>query len=314
MSTPLNKTNRTNRFIEGIALQLLENHFNGDRNLLPAVTKMLLHDGILSALHNAGILKRIVFHGGTAMQRIYGNIRISEDLDFTCRQKPTDMASFVSLTEHLEEVVRDILRSNYGVADENITIHSPRYRPVTGDDDIFGTRTWRISVETHYHLCQQVIKIDVDGRAAMTCVEKLFIPLALPLQIPPMNILVESEAELLVNKMLALTTRGRLQMRDIFDLEFLAGTLHVRLDEVLLAAKCAARPAMTVAQREQATERITQLQAADAVLRGRFMEELGRFLPRPARDILSDGVVTGMCHRAAQGIERCLGCLAVAEG
>src|ERR1700712_6019885 len=51
-----------------------------DQNLM----KEAIHLHLLSALSDAGILRHVVFQGGTALRLCYGGERYSEDLDFVC--------------------------------------------------------------------------------------------------------------------------------------------------------------------------------------------------------------------------------------
>src|SRR5215468_10599575 len=46
--------------------------------------KEAIHLHLLSALSEAGILRHVVFQGGTALRLCYGGERYSEDLDFVC--------------------------------------------------------------------------------------------------------------------------------------------------------------------------------------------------------------------------------------
>ena len=48
----------------------------------PVVEKELLHYDIFHALDSEGLLKNIVFQGGTALRLCRGSARFSEDLDF----------------------------------------------------------------------------------------------------------------------------------------------------------------------------------------------------------------------------------------
>ena len=51
-----------------------------DQNLV----KEAIHLHLLSAMSDAGILRHVVFQGGTALRLCYGGDRYSEDLDFVC--------------------------------------------------------------------------------------------------------------------------------------------------------------------------------------------------------------------------------------
>ncbi len=51
-------------------------------HLRPVVEKELLHYDVLFCLSEAGLLKSLVFQGGTSLRLCYGANRFSEDLDF----------------------------------------------------------------------------------------------------------------------------------------------------------------------------------------------------------------------------------------
>jgi hypothetical protein len=51
-------------------------------NMRPVVEKELLHYEIFSALDEAGLLKNLVFQGGTSLRLCRGSDRFSEDLGF----------------------------------------------------------------------------------------------------------------------------------------------------------------------------------------------------------------------------------------
>src|SRR5262245_21098844 len=48
------------------------------------LVKEAIHLHLLSALSEAGILRHVVFQGGTALRLCYDGERYSEDLDFVC--------------------------------------------------------------------------------------------------------------------------------------------------------------------------------------------------------------------------------------
>ncbi|MGE0037373.1 MAG: nucleotidyl transferase AbiEii/AbiGii toxin family protein, partial [Xanthobacteraceae bacterium] len=48
---------------------------------------------LLSALSEAGVLRHVVFQGGTALRLCYGGERYSEDLDFVCGKAAVVTAS-----------------------------------------------------------------------------------------------------------------------------------------------------------------------------------------------------------------------------
>ena len=82
----------------------------GLQNCLPVVEKELLHVEILRAMHEAGLLRNLVFKGGTCLRLCYGADRFSEDLDFGGGEafKPALLAD-------IEEVLRSRIAESYGL-------------------------------------------------------------------------------------------------------------------------------------------------------------------------------------------------------
>src|SRR5712672_2199737 len=55
-----------------------------DAEMEQNLVKEAIHLHLLSAMSDAGILRHVVFQGGTALRLCYGGERYSEDLDFVC--------------------------------------------------------------------------------------------------------------------------------------------------------------------------------------------------------------------------------------
>ena len=76
----------------------------------PVVQKELLHIEILGGMHEAGLLRNLVFKGGTCLRLCYGSQRFSEDLDFS------GGAAFApSLLNDVEQVLRRRIGRTYGL-------------------------------------------------------------------------------------------------------------------------------------------------------------------------------------------------------
>src|SRR5271169_4075940 len=73
-----------------------------EQNLL----KEAIHLHLLSALSDAGILRYVVFQGGTALRLCYGGERYSEDLDFVCGKS----GSYLDKIE-FDRLIRDALET-----------------------------------------------------------------------------------------------------------------------------------------------------------------------------------------------------------
>src|SRR6202795_569353 len=75
--------------------------------------KEAIHLHLLSALSDAGVLRHVVFQGGTALRLCYGGERYSEDLDFVCGKA----GSYVDEHE-FERLIRDPLEAAETFLDE----------------------------------------------------------------------------------------------------------------------------------------------------------------------------------------------------
>src|SRR6266853_2869562 len=70
------------------------------------LVKEAIHLHLLSALSDAGVLRHVVFQGGTALRLCYGGERYSEDLGFVCGKA----GSYVDKIE-FDRRVRDALET-----------------------------------------------------------------------------------------------------------------------------------------------------------------------------------------------------------
>ena len=77
---------------------------------MPVVQKELLHIEILGGMHEAGLLRNLVFKGGTCLRLCYGSHRFSEDLDFSGGTAFTPI-----LLRDVEDVLRRRIGRTYGL-------------------------------------------------------------------------------------------------------------------------------------------------------------------------------------------------------
>ena len=105
--------------------------------LRPVVEKELLHYEIFSALDEEGLLKDLVFQGGTSLRLCYGSERFSEDLDFA-GGKNFSALSMVA--------VKDCIAGKIGKRfDLDITVREPRDAPFDGTVRV---DKWMVSIQT----------------------------------------------------------------------------------------------------------------------------------------------------------------------
>lgn len=120
---------------------------------LPAVEKELLHSAILTAMHDAGHLRHLMFKGGTCLRLCHGALRFSEDLDFS-GGRAFDPAWLADI----EDVLRDGIGNRYGLG---VTVSSPdnRFRKVKRWSARVVTRPSPTTVQ----MGVQRIKIEIDN-------------------------------------------------------------------------------------------------------------------------------------------------------
>ncbi len=80
--------------------------------------KEAIHLHLLSALSDAGVLRHVVFQGGTALRLCYGGERYSQDLDFVCGKAGcyVDKIEFDRLIRDALETTKKSLHRDFGLA------------------------------------------------------------------------------------------------------------------------------------------------------------------------------------------------------
>lgn len=197
------------------------------------VEKELLHYELLHILRRGGWLDKLVFQGGTSLRLFHGSPRMSEDLDFS-GGRSFSAGHMAGLATYLEESVPEQVHG--------LTVN---VKPPKGPDHSPGevsVSTWRVDIEIEprqQHMPRQRIKIDIDNTVSHTKdtrqVRKNY------RELPDYNLMVhvQSEEEILANKLVAFPTsvaiRRRPRYRDIWDMNWLRSRAPLRID--LLAAK-----------------------------------------------------------------------------
>src|SRR5467141_2998226 len=96
-----------------------------DQNLM----KEAIHLHLLSALSEAGVLRHVVFQGGTALRLCYGGERYSEDLDFVCGKAGSylDNIEFERLIQSALEATKKSLHRDFGIDPEQMVLKQPSH-------------------------------------------------------------------------------------------------------------------------------------------------------------------------------------------
>lgn len=231
-----------------------------------AVEKEILHLDVLRILADSGLLKGLVFIGGTCLRLCHGSNRLSEDLDFA------GGSGFDRHTmDGLDRVIIDGLSRKYGLS---VSVSNPTRE--VGDTD-----TWRIKIQTRPE-CRDIpaqrINLDicsVPGRDAQPEMLRDFYGVVSGS--PGLVIQAEGRAEIFTDKLVAFALRrGRIKYRDVWDIGWLRQQgVQPRLD--LLAQKLADHKCDTTAFLTAFDERVAILANPDVV--NGFRAEMRRFLP-----------------------------------
>lgn len=197
-------TNRFEAMVDSVFIENPEISFQRT-----AVEKELLHQDILRILRKTGIITNLVFMGGTCLRLCYESSRLSEDLDFSTE------------TEFSAEDVNRLSSSiSYGLSEKyslDVTVRKPEK-----DTD---TDTWIIRIITHPErsdIPSQQIHLDIchypSYRRELRRIHNYY-----PVDFGSGQLFlnVESQEEILADKLLALALRNRIKNRDIWDIEML---------------------------------------------------------------------------------------------
>jgi predicted nucleotidyltransferase component of viral defense system len=175
------------------------------------VEKELLHHDILRTLSNSNLLPSLTFIGGTCLRSCYGNIRLSEDLDFTGGNDFTRE----SLSE-MSKVLIDSINKKY---DFLVKISEPV-------KDKNNVDTWKIKIETRPdNKFSPIQRINIDI-CAVPSYEKipmmLLNPYGVDMGTSGLIIQAQSREEIYADKLLAFALRlNRIKYRDLWDIVWL---------------------------------------------------------------------------------------------
>ncbi|MCP1105437.1 nucleotidyl transferase AbiEii/AbiGii toxin family protein [Serratia nevei] len=201
--------------------QLVDDIVGSDNlaSVRPVVEKELLHYDILYALSNAGLLKSLIFQGGTSLRLCYGSNRFSEDLDFA--------GGRLFCSANMKEIKTCIERyvgSRYGL---EVTVKEPAELRREPDYVDVTVDKWQMSVTTfpeRKELPKQRIKIEIANIPAYTSEPRMLIRnySQLPDGYSDLIVQVETLNEIMADKLVSLpATTRRIRYRDVWDLAWL---------------------------------------------------------------------------------------------
>ena len=245
-----------------------------DQNLI----KEAIHLHLLSALSEAGILRHVIFQGGTALRLCYGGERYSEDLDFVCGKAGSYLkdVDFDGLVDRALEITKKTLQRDFDINTAQVMLKRPvQTEPVEGSG--VNVAAWQIVVPIGPTPSTGKSRIKVEFANVPSYDSR---PMAVGVtpglvQIQDVILNTETPHEILADKAVALTARTALKFRDVWDVWFLSNKLGATADREMVLKKFADYGTADV--EAKATARIEQFAKEDTAKA--FYVEMKRFLP-----------------------------------
>jgi predicted nucleotidyltransferase component of viral defense system len=240
--------------------------------------KEAIHLHLLSALSEAGVLRHVVFQGGTALRLCYGGERYSEDLDFVCGKAGSyvDNIEFEKLVERALETTKKTLHRDFAIKPDDILLKQPPF-PMVIRSDSAKVAAWQISVPIAplRHSPKSRIKIEFANVPSYDSGPNVAKAVPGLVQMEDVILAVESANEILADKAVALTARQALKYRDVWDVWYLTNRLNAEVERDVVANKFADYGTLSVdAKAKQRREELTKSSTEKA-----FLDEMTRFLP-----------------------------------
>jgi predicted nucleotidyltransferase component of viral defense system len=234
--------------------------------LRPVVEKEVLHHDILREMGNAGLLRDLVFMGGTCLRLCHGSPRLSEDLDFTTALEPDFLLERLS---SLGPILETGLYTKYQLP---VAVSEPKQIPGL-------VRTWKVQIITRpgrADLPRQRIHIDIQALPARDAQPILpRNPYRVEMGTSGLIIVASSLSEILADKLIAVALReNRIKWRDLWDIAWLTQR-DVAAERSLTGRKAADRGLTLTTIEERVNERISKAEP----LHREFVGEMNRFLP-----------------------------------
>ena len=251
------------------------------------LVKEAVHLHLLSALSDAGVLRHVVFQGGTALRLCYGGERYSEDLDFVCGKAGSyvDKIEFDRLVLEALETTKKSLHRDFDIDPNQIVLKQPT-QPTAIKSNSASVTAWQIVVPIvpTPRSAKSRIKIEFanvpsyDGGPNVARATQGLV------QMQDVILTAESANEILADKAVALTARQVLKYRDAWDVWYLVNKLNAQADRDIVTRKFADYGTSDVgAKAKQRREELAKSSTAKL-----FLDEMRRFLPAKRVAEMSD--------------------------
>jgi hypothetical protein len=247
------------------------------------VEKELLHYEIFHALDGAGLLKDLVFQGGTSLRLCRGSDRYSEDLDFA-----GGVGFSAAKMGKIADCVRERIGERFGL---NVAVSA---KPAKAGEGRVKVDKWWIAIETspaNPAMPKQKIKLEIANIPAHTReLRPVLANYDSARAMSTVYVNAETLDEIMADKVLAFPTSlldnkgssvepgsAKIRHRDIWDLAWLVQK-GAKLDPKLVAAKIGDYGVVGYGEMlDQALARIP------SIVQGReFKQQMGRFIGKAA--------------------------------
>lgn len=253
----------------------------GLHSLEPVIEKEIVHQEVLRALSEHGLLSSLTFQGGTCLRLCYGSARMSEDLDFAAGKAfdALDLDAFGA-------ALKGALARTYDVA---VRVREPK---VSHDPSGIGIRRWTVIVDTapeRPDLPSQRVKVEVASVPAYTAQVRqvrLAYP-ELPATYAQALVRCEEPEEIMSDKLLSFANSTHIpRHRDLWDIPWIASMPGL---DMALVADLFGRKAKDYGCAAPLAELLNEAvaRAGETIRSEAFSSQMRRFLP-PA---LYDGSV-----------------------
>jgi predicted nucleotidyltransferase component of viral defense system len=251
------------------------------------LVKEAIHLHLLSALSDAGVLRHVVFQGGSALRLCYGGERYSEDLDFVCGKAGSyvDKIEFDRLIRDALEITKKSLHRDFDIDPDQIALKQPSHSIAIKSNRV-SVAAWQIVVPIvpTPKSPKSRVKIEFANVPSYDSGPNVARATQGLVQMQDVILTVESADEILADKAVALTAREVLKYRDVWDVWYLVNKLNAQADRDIVAKKFADyRTSNVEAKAEQRREDLAKSSTAKS-----YLEEMRRFLPAKRVAEMSD--------------------------
>jgi predicted nucleotidyltransferase component of viral defense system len=249
-----------------------------DAGMAQNLMKEAIHLHLLSALSEVGVLRHVIFQGGTALRLCYGGERYSEDLDFVCGRAGAYLkdVEFDALVDKALETTKRTLQRDFDIDAAQIALKRPAQPELLEGSDV-NVAAWQIVVPINPTPKTPKSRIKIEFANVPSYDSKPLTVSATPGLVQVQDVILNAETpnEILADKAVALTARAALKFRDVWDVWFLVNKLAATPDREMVLKKFADYGTLAIAVKANA--RLDEL-AKDATATA-FYAEMRRFLP-----------------------------------